>query len=348
MKKTLAMATVGLSLSASVLAAQANTCPAGGSTTTPTGAQANVVRDACLQAVDMFNLMAPQLGLALVGGNATLGQGGTLGGLGHFAISIRGNVFKGDLPEVDKFPLPRNSQTLSSQVLPSKKQYLGLPVLDAAIGVFKGIPLGLTNVGGVDLLVSATYVPKIGSSGDDFQVVPNSSTKFGFGARLGLLQESLVVPGISATYFKRDVPTTTIIGTSTNLDIKIQDADIKTTAWRIVANKNFIIFGLAAGFGQDKYQQGTSVSGTVKNVSTTISGVTVNTGNQPFGPIVLQQDVTRTNMFADLSVNLFLFKLVGEVGQASGGTFPAASNTFSSGKMDDSRTYASVGLRIGF
>ena len=37
------------------------------------------------QAVDVFQFMAPQLGLALAGGNATLGQGGALGGFGHFA-----------------------------------------------------------------------------------------------------------------------------------------------------------------------------------------------------------------------------------------------------------------------
>ena len=57
-------------------------------------------------ALDVFDLMAPQLGLALTGGNATLGQGGTLGGPGHFSIGLRANVFSGDLPEVTDFPTP--------------------------------------------------------------------------------------------------------------------------------------------------------------------------------------------------------------------------------------------------
>jgi hypothetical protein len=344
MKKHVVSAGVALVVLTTGLSAQANTCTGGGqSPLTVAGAQSNAARDACNQAVDLYQFIAPQLGLALAGGNATLGQGGTLGGLGHFAISVRGNVFSGDLPEVTKFPAPRTAQNQSGQNLSSKKQVMGLPVVDAAIGVFKGIPLGLTNVGGVDLLLSATYVPTIGDAKDDVKIEPETSTKFGFGARVGLLQESLVIPGVSATYIRRDVPTTTITGTSTNIDVNIKDASIKTSAWRVVASKSFIVFGLAAGYGQDKYEQSTTVSGTAKNIPTILGNQ-----NQAFGPISLAQDVTRSNMFADLSVNLFLFKLVGEVGRVSGGDFLTPTNTFTSGKIDDSRVYGSLGLRFGW
>ncbi len=345
MKQGFILAGVGLVVMAGGASAQANACPAGGSASTISGAQANIVRDACLQAVDVFQFVAPQLGLALAGGNATLGQGGTLGGLGHFTIGVRANVFSGDLPEVNKFPAPRSDQNPPAQTLQSKKQIMGLPVADAAIGVFKGIPLGVTNVGGVDLLVSATYVPTIGQSGDDVQIQPQSSTKFGFGARVGLLQESLIVPGVSVTYFQRDVPTTNIIGTSNQVDIQIANASIKTTAWRMVASKSFIMFGIAGGVGQDKYDQSATVSGTVKNQSVTVGGTTVNVANQPFGPVALDQTLTRTNAFLDLSLNLPFFKLVAEGGQVSGGTVPLV-NSFTSGKADDSRIYGSLGLRF--
>lgn len=345
MKRQVVMAGAAMLLSASVLSAQAGACPAGGPSNTIGGAQANVTRDACLQAVDVFQFMAPQLGLSLAGGNATLGQGGTLGGLGHFVISLRANAFRGDLPEVADFPAPRSSQNPPAQVLPSKKQFLGLPVVDAAVGVFKGVPLGLTNVGGVDLLVSATYVPKVGSITDDVQIEPQSSTQFGWGARIGLLQESLVIPGVSATYFQRDVPTTDITGRSSSVTLNIDDAKVKTTAWRVVVSKSFVVFGLAAGYGQDKYDQSTTVRGTVNGFA--IPGVGT-IGSTPFGPVAMSQDVTRSNMFADLSVNLFLLKLVGEIGQVSGGAFPTITNSFSSGKINDSRVYGSVGLRFGW
>jgi hypothetical protein len=349
MKQNVVLAGLFVVAAAGTLQAQANSCPAGGSPTTPSGASANVVRDACLQAVDVFQFMAPQLGLALAGGNATLGQGGTLGGLGHFSIGLRGNVFSGDLPQVNDFPAPRNQQNAPSQELPSKKQIIGLPVADAAIGIFKGIPLGLTNVGGVDVLVNATYVPKIGDDSSNVQIRPQSSVKFGYGVRVGLLQESLVVPGVSVTYIKRDLPTTDIIGTSSQVDLQIKDADVKTSAWRVVASKSLVLFGIAAGVGQDSYDQSTTIGGSVKNQVINIGGTTVNTGSQPIPPVSLSQKVKRTNMFLDLSLNLPLFKIVGEVGQVSGAS-PAIPqfNTFSSGAADDSRVYGSLGLRFGW
>jgi hypothetical protein len=55
--------------------------------------------------------------------------------------------------------------------------------------------------------------------------------------------------------------------------------------------------------------------------------------------------VTRTNYFADVSMNLLLIKLVGTVGMVSGGdiqTYNSYDNA-----ADKSRLYGSVGVRIG-
>src|ERR687889_755851 len=86
-----------------VQAQSANTCPPG-SVTTIAGVQvpdrSRAAQDACQMAVDVFQIMTPQLGLALAGGNATLGRGSALG-TGHFSIGLRANVFNGDLPDVD-------------------------------------------------------------------------------------------------------------------------------------------------------------------------------------------------------------------------------------------------------
>ena len=85
------------------------------------GAQANVAQDACLQAYDSIQFMAPQLGLALAGGNATLGQGGTLGGLGHFSVGVRGNVFNGELPQVDQFHAAPRTRRRRRSALPTQE-----------------------------------------------------------------------------------------------------------------------------------------------------------------------------------------------------------------------------------
>ena len=62
---------------------------------------ANEGQDACQKALDLLNYMTPQLGTLIAGGNATIGQGGTLGGLGHFAVSVRGNVMRASLPDIE-------------------------------------------------------------------------------------------------------------------------------------------------------------------------------------------------------------------------------------------------------
>jgi hypothetical protein len=307
-------------------------CPAGTSALDP----ARQTQDACQMALDVFDLMAPQLGLALTGGNATLGQGGNLGGPGHFSIGLRGNVFSGDLPQVNDFPVSSPTgrvQRTGTNALPAKRQIVGLPTADAALGVFRGVPLGLTSVGGIDLLVSATYVPNIGNAGDEIQVKPDRNWQFGYGARIGLLQESLVVPGVSFTYLKRDFPTTTITGSGSGVGIDVTDARIKTTAFRVVASKSLVLLGLAAGVGQDRYDEGAVVTGS--------------SGAIESAPVTFDQKLTRTNYFLDVSLNLPIFKLIGEVGQASGGTVDTY-NEFSTGRADKSRTYGSVGFRLGF
>jgi hypothetical protein len=324
--------------------AQANTCPPGTFTgpgnTFPDRSKAT--QDVCQMAVDLFQFVAPEVGLALTGGNATLGQGGALGGLGHFSVGIRGNVFQGDMPDVAKFPTPsvNGAQTRTgNNALPTKHQIMGLPAVDASIGLFKGIPLGLTNVGGVDLLLSATYVPTVGGADDDFQIKPKSNLQVGYGARLGLIQESLLTPGVGVTYLKRDVPTTTITGSSSSLSVEARDVDVKTSAWRVVASKSLLVAGIAVGIGQDRYKESATVQGTT---SATIPA-------QTSDPITLSQDLTRTNMFLDLSLNLPLLKIVGEVGQVSGGKIErTAMNEFTGGSPTQSRLYGSLGLGVGF
>jgi len=285
--------------------------------------------------LDVFDLMAPQLGLALTGGNATLGQGGNLGGPGHFSIGLRGNVFSGDLPQVNDFPVASKTgrvQRSGAQALPAKKQIVGLPTADAALGIFRGVPLGLTNVGGIDLLVSATYVPSIGNAGDDIQIKPERNLQLGWGARIGLLQESLLVPGVSFTYLKRDLPTTNLTGSGAGVGIDIAGAKVKTSAFRLVASKNLVMFGLTAGVGQDRYHETALVSGT--------------TGTFVSPQVAFDQKLTRTNYFLDASLNLPIFKLIGEVGQVTGGTVDTY-NEFTTGRADKSRTYGSVGFRLG-
>lgn len=341
MRKQLVLAGLGVALAASGLFAQGgglttSKCPPGSVNTLGIPDQQRVAQDACQQAYDLYQFMSPQLGLALAGGNATIGQGSVLGGLGHLSVGVRGNVFNGLLPDVAKFT--QSTTGAKQNNLPTKTQMLGLPTADAAIGIFKGIPLALTNVGGIDALVSASYVPTIDAS--NVKITPQTNWQFGWGARVGLLSESIVVPGVSVTWIERDLPQTDIIGTSNGTTLKINDFKVKTSAWRLVASKSFIVFGLAAGYGQDKYDQSAKISASVPN--TFCSGGSC-TSNVPDAA----QQLTRSNMFLDASLNLPLFKIVAEVGQASGGTVNTY-NSFSGGRADRSQVYGSAGIRLSW
>jgi len=306
-------------------------CPAG------TTAQ-RVSQDACQKAIDLFQYLAPQLGTSIAGGNPTLGQGGTLGGLGHFSAGLRVNVVQGDLPQVDNLSVSTGGAQQTQ--FQTKSQYLPMPTADLAIGVFKGVPLPLTNVGGVDFLVSASYVPEYDNSGVSVKV-PNGSLKLGYGARVGILQESLLVPGIAVSYLVRDLPTLNIAGNSSGDSLYVNNLSLKTKAWRVTASKSLILFGLAAGIGQDKYDASTDIGAHV--AARTVPP----TSAANAGPVSISQSLTRTNIFGDLSVNLLLFKLNAEIGQVSGGTINTY-NTFSGKQPADSRIYGSVGARFGF
>jgi len=300
--------------------------------------QTRASQDACQKAIDLFQYMAPQLGVSITGGNATLGQGGSLGGLGHFTVGLRINAVQGSLPQVQNVT-PSATGAVSTQFA-TKTQIIPMPTVDASIGIFKGLPLAITNVGGIDLLVSAAYLPEFNGSGVSVKV-PNGSLKFGYGARLGILQESLLVPGISVSYLVRDLPTINLAGASNNDSLYVNNLSLKTKAWRVVASKSLLFLGFAAGFGQDKYDASTDIGAHI--AARAVPPIPASNA----GPVAISQNLTRTNMFADVTMNLLLLKLTGEIGQVSGGTINTF-NTFSGKQAADSRIYGSVGARFGF
>jgi hypothetical protein len=286
--------------------------------------------NACNTAIDLFNYMAPQLGASIAGGNTTLGQGGSLGGPGHFAITLRGNALMGSLPQVDKYDPGSSSRTLDT-----KNQVLGLPTVDAAIGVFGGLPVGVTKVGGIDVLVNASYIPEYSGNGLSVKA-PGGSLKIGYGARLGLLQEGLVTPGIGVSYVKRDLPTVDLSARTGTLggQFDVNGLRVETTSWRVTASKSLLVLGLAIGAGQDSYDS-------EANIKVTTTAVPAGSSAK------VSQSITRTNYFADVSLNMMLAKLVAEIGTVQGGDI-ATYNTFNGKAADASRLYGSVGLRIGF
>ena len=311
------------------------------------------LRDACQKAVDLFSYMTPQLGTAMAGGNATLGQASTLGGLGHFSLGIRATGVKGTVPKLDDAPDP-SLEGVQKTEYETEDAWVPMPGVDLAVGLFKGIPIGITNLGGLDLLLSAAYVPEVDKEGEDVRLLtPDGSLKIGFGARLGLLQEGAMMPGVSVSYLKRGLPTLTIKTQTEDDTVEMRDLKLDASSWRIVASKKLLFIGLAAGYGMDTYKSSANITATVTgpcpgnpSVQCTVAPATGPNGERE-ALVDFDSDVTRSNLFANLSLNLVIMKLVAEVGQVSGGDI-ATYNTYKDAAPDKSRQYASVGFRFGF
>jgi hypothetical protein len=305
--------------------------------------------DVCQFATDLFHFVNPQLGGLITGGNATLGQGGALGGLGHFALGIRANVTSElAVPDLDGVEFGEGAPVRSNYIATDSPG--GFPVVDLAAGLYGGYRVGNARVGGVDALVNIFYLPdSVTELGDDDALSlsgTETGVKLGYGLRIGLVDEGPLRPGVSVTFIRRSLPTVNLSisqesdvgfgGATVRDSLSLRDFDVQTSAWRLVAGKSFLrIFTVAAGIGRDGYDTGGRLAYRVRSEQNTLVS----------GGYEFDQQVTRTNMFADLSINLFLFKLVGEIGQVSGGDV----RTFNQFGTDpnEARTYGAVGMRFG-
>lgn len=287
--------------------------------------------DACQKVVDIYRYLGIQLGTLVAGGNAGLGRGGTLGGFPHLNVELRANVMRASIPDVAGTGIALGAPRRSTY--DSDEKWVAFPQVDAALGIFKGVPVGITYVGGVDAIVNAVYVPDL-NSGSVSIASTDGSLEIGYGARLGIMSETALTPGISVTYMERRLPTMDITATAGGSSLSVRELDVKTTSWRVVASKSFLVFGVAVGIGQDRLDAGSSLTYNVDGV-------------RPEMPFAFDITPKRTNGFVDISVTPFpLVRIVGELGRVSGGSVQTY-NRFDPA-ADDVRMYGSAGLRIGF
>lgn len=330
---------LALSLLGSEVSAQqapvSSQCPPGSADALGMPDNTRISQDACQKAIDLFQYVAPQLGLAVTGGSAILGRPAPAGGFGHFSLGVRGNVFRGHLPEIANFT--PSAQGAQSTTYTLRDQVLGLPTADLSVGLTKGISLGVVTIGSLDALVSASYLPEYNSNDIDI-TVSGSSLKLGYGARLGIIKETPFIPGVAVSYLTRGIPTTSLTARSGGDELSISNFDIDTRSWRLESGKKILFFGLGAGIGQDRYR-------TAATASVNIAPRALTPGAQA-GPFALSQSLTRTNIFGSAWVGLFGLRLAGEVGRTQGGSI-STYNQFAGTQADAARTYGSVGLSLG-
>ncbi|MGQ0539050.1 MAG: hypothetical protein ACT4R6_08910 [Gemmatimonadaceae bacterium] len=291
-------------------------------------------QDACQKALDTFRFMAPQLGISIAGGNATLGQGAAFGALGKFSVGLRANVIQGRVPRVDLVtPSPTGAASTNYQV---EERPLGLPAVDAALGVFPGLSAAGFRVLALDLLANLAYVPDV-TEQDVSISAPDGSLKLGFGGRLGLIQESAAAPGLSLSYLRRDLPRLDLVGQAGNDRLAVRQIEVETGAWRLTLQKAFGPVALVLGAGRDSY-----TTSAIADVEVQFLGQTFRSGD-----IQARQEMDRDNIFADVALNLPVLKIAAELGYVRGGTVETF-NRFGPHRADDSLPYGALGIRIAF
>ena len=320
---------VGTVVHASALAAQTTAGPCTVSPAAVSGA------DVCQKGRDLFSFVVPQIGIAVSSGNPVLGEGGTLGGWPKRAFSLRVSAVDGQLPR-NAVPISVVGNAVGSD-FGATRTPIPLPAADAAIGLFPGIPLGLTNTLGVDVLIGASYLPTVTQS--NFNVAPkDGGFAFQYGVRVGALQESSFIPGLSVSYMRRKMPTVDFGYTPNNDTLTVTGTSVTSNVIRIVASKRVAIFGIAAGVGRDDIEGSASLRASVNE---TVRGTT-----QRFLVTLpdLRYTTTRHTAFLNASLGLGIARVVGEYGWSSQGTIQETVNQFGGRKADEGYRYGSLGI----
>ena len=195
-------------------------------------------------------------GAEIPGEGSTLGR--RLGGMPRIAAWARGGVQQFGVPD----PGDPNGSVEASSLTPHVQAGLGF-------GVFDGFRL-LPTVGGflsVDVMGHASFLFLSDASGFEGRV-----DVLTFGARLGILQESFTLPGVSVSVARRlsgDVR----MGDSGSGDPVELMLDPAVTSVRVTASKDLFAFGVLAGLGWDDFSSDVSLL-----VSDGLAGVVASSG----------------------------------------------------------------------
>ncbi|HMJ58947.1 MAG TPA: hypothetical protein VK467_07410 [Gemmatimonadales bacterium] len=279
---------------------------------------------ACNTMVDATKAFHPLAGMILSGGNPVLGSAGTLGGFGHVSATIRINAIKASLPNPDS--------AAQNPVPSSFDGYLPAPVIEAAIGLYRGQGGGLLSIDG---LASAVLLPATrvqGMSVDpDAPKIGDVALGLGYGVRIGLLRGAFPVPSVSVSVMKRHVPRVQF-GDVAGGDPADFATDFDAVNWRATAGMRVLFVDVAAGVGIDHYTSAATIHYT--------DGFTTHT-------VTLDLANTREVLFANAGLTMGLVKLVAELGYQTG-TDQSFATTFSDFDPKAGHVFWGAGLRINF
>lgn len=308
-------------------------------------------------ATTMSNLQ-PSVGIGFSGANPVLGTAATLGTrfgmVPRFSVTARVNGAFADMPDIfSDYAAQLSDAQDSLSTVPTTLIPVGSLQADLALGVFNGFGMGpaLGGLGSIDLLGSVSFIPAISALED--AGITEAIVNYGLGARVGILNGGILMPALSVSGMYRHMGEIQF-GDIADGDPGQFSTDLSTLSLRAVVSKGLMIFDLAAGAGYDKYTSDPSFNFALECRTTDCQtaggpdGVTLTMADDISGSL----ETAAWNVFANVGFNLFVARLVGEVGYQKA-TDVITGDDLSSGRSitrDDlggGRLFGSVGLRIG-
>lgn len=232
------------------------------------------------------------------------------------------------MPDVDNISLS-STGGVTSQIT-SEKAPVPAPVLDVGVGLFNGTPAGLTRVRSLDAIVNVAYLPAVDVE-DLTVVVPGDRFKIGYGGRLGVTRGAHMVPAISVSYIRRDLPTADIFATfeagmGGTDELSLTGLTVSTEAIRASVSKKLGFIEIGGGARRDTHDTRLNIGANVSE-----GGFS---GNATYS---YAQKTTGDVVYASLALNFPLLMVAAEVGQASGRTVLNTVNTFVDGGQNEAR-----------
>jgi hypothetical protein len=319
------------------------------------GAVADQFRFLCGQVVNVLANVQPTVGIGLSGGAHTLGTATTIGRrLGVFprvSLTMRGNVAIADVPDLldDYTPSFDGNGELSAMGTQ------GVPVWalqgDVTIGLFNGFGMGPTvgGLGAIDLLGSVSYVPTVDDVGGIDEII-----NAGIGARVGIVRQGLVMPGISVSGMYRTMLDDVSFGSIDEGDPAEFSSNLSTYSFRVGVSKGILLLDLAAGAGYDIYKSDVAFDWEL-DCPASECGQDVTLGTQ--SGVEGELSTAAWNVYGNVGLNFLLVNVVGEVGYQKATSIVDAASFSEAGlpaqaptdeELEGGRFFASLGLRLTF
>ena len=293
-----------------------------------TASQQNI--NICNAALDGAEVFQPVAGLLVSGGNPVLGSVGTLGGFGHFALTARVNATELKTPDLNY------DGSSGTTVGKGDKIFAPAPLVEAAVGIFGGVgPMGFLSI---DALGSAQLLPttqvKNLTVDKSARSIGSVALGLGYGARVGVLRGKAIIPAVTVSVMRRNIPRITYGDLSGSSNYRFS-TDLNVTNLRAVAGYHLAILAVGAGLGWDKYTS----SAKIDFSDQAVIGDTLT--------VKKDLDNSRTSAFLTAALDLPIVKIGAEVGYQLGKT-ENLKTTFSGNDPSKSRLFAGAGIRFTF